>query len=448
MKKFIYSLIVTILALCPMLAFGDVAVAVDNGGVVTAENGEIVESKAYDYTKAFVQNEDNNNPDYDVRLSNRASYLKGVIEGIGYEVAEQSFPYINKYTKSNHNASNLIATLDNPNTDKYVVISCNYDNAEGLVSSILKSDGTSSNGVGVGITLAIMEKLNGVNIDYDIQFVFFAGSELGLLGSKNYISEMGKEDKENLLLMINISGVGAGDNTYLYDDEMHWEHYDYLYNIAKDSNIPLQKVPVDKKVILAEEQNIGLAYNHQGLLSDNATFIADRLPTISFFSGNYTNIGFVQSAKHGTIFGSSNDTLSKFDEIFGDNGKKQMNDMVSLVEKIVTDKKLGEVMARSIQNKPDYSFFSTKDNSILIISCVVAGVVVVSMIVIYMVLKSKADKSKDPIKPLYFDIDMILRETDNEKDDTNNQNAKPKDPFGLDDDNDNNNNNDENPFGY
>lgn len=448
MKKLIYSMLIIILALSPVAFFSDSVIAKANENTDGLKNANEIVSPAYEYMKAFVSYPDNKISDYQNRMANRADYLTNVLEDMGYNVERQYFKYNNQFNNNaTEQACNLSVTKKTEKkTDKYVIIAANYDNAENLLPSIQNSDGATANGVGVGVALALADGLKNIKLDYNVKFVFYGASEIGLLGSRFYVDHMTETEKANLLLMINIWGIGAGDNTYLYDDELHWEHYDYIYNVAKDNGIPLSKMPVDKKVILATESNIGLDYNHQALLSDSTPFIAKRLPTISFFSGNYTAEGFVQSASYGSIMGTSNDTLAKFDEIFGSSGKQKMNDAVTLVEKLLTDGVFGQMMANSIANKPDYSFFTNKSNGIVIIKSVIAALAIVAMIIAYMALKSKGEKSNDPIKPMYIDIDQFI----NANSDPNNINGadnkggdKPEDPFGLDDKKDDNN-----PFGY
>lgn len=454
MKKFILTILTFVIALCPMLAVNNVAYA---EAEVSAKTIDIEEDKAYNYLVDFVSGENKNEPDYQKRQQIRANYLKETIVSMGYDVSqikEESFSYINRYINNNtvttERAVNLVVTKKAKiDTNKFIIISANYDNAEGLTKNILNTDGTSSNGVGVATVLAIMDELKYVDLDFNIEFVFFAASEVGLQGSQYYVDQIKTANRFNdLLLMINIWGIGAGDNSYLYDDEMHWQHYDYIYNIAKENNLGFNKMPTDKKVIAAPEPNIGLEYNHQALLSDVAPFIAKRLPTISLFSGNYTNKGFVQSKNYGNIAGTSNDTIEKFNEIFGNKGKKQMNNAVELVTKIVTNEVFTTKMLSSINNKPDYTNFSTHNDTIVIATGVVVGLILLAMVIGYIIIKNRADKSNDPIKPLYIDIDQFVGPNGTIKgiDDEQDTNL---DPFGLDDDKEhkNNNNNNDNPFG-
>lgn len=437
MKKAICSILVALLLVFPICFVGE--------NVAYAEGKEEVVSKAYDYAKEFVTTESNNVVGYADRMLNRREYLKGVVARLGYdEIVEQKFKYNNQYNNNqSEETANLIVTKKaKTETTKTVIIGTNYDNAEGLVASIQNSQGATSNGTSVGVVLALMEELKDVDLNFNVKFVFFGASELGLLGSRYFVDNMTTAEKNDLLLMINLSGIGAGDNTYLYDDEIHWEHYDYALNKAKSSNVVVSELPVDKKIILAMEGNIGLEYNHQALLNDVTPFIAKRLPTLLMFSGNYVTGGYVQSKQYGTIMQTKDDTMAKFDEIFGNSGKQKMNDAVTLVKAIITDEVFDKIMARSVQNKPDYSFFTTSSAGIVAVRWVTVAVAIIAMVVTYAVLKSRGDKSNDPIKPIFMGVDPFVQANADPNGFDKNE-EKPQDPFGLDDDN----NTDDNPFG-
>lgn len=451
MKKFILSILTFIIALCPMFAVNNVAYAIE------AKATTVVESKAYDYLVDFVSGSNKNEADYQKRQKVRADYLKDTIIGIGYPEdsidESEKVKYVNKFNSNAiEEAVNLkVVKKASVETKNFVIVSANYDNAEGLTKDILNSDGTSANGVGVATVLAIMEEIKDIPLEYNVEFVFFGASEVGLQGSRYYVDQLNSANRLNdLLLMINIWGIGAGDNSYLYDDEMHWKHFDYIANISKENNLGFNKIPADKKVIGALEPNIGLEYNHQALLTDVAPFIAKRLPTISLFSGNYTNKGFVQSKNYGSLMQTSNDTIEKFNEIFGDKGKVQMNNAVTLVKTLLSNNLFADMMQSSINDKPDYSQFSTHNDTIVIATGVVVGLIILLMVITYVVIKNKADKSNDPIKPLYIDIDQFvgpngtIKGVDDEPQDID------LDPFGLDEDKDKknkDNNNNDNPFG-
>ncbi len=449
MKKFILSILTFVIALCPMFAVNNVAYAKESTKTATT-----VESKAYDYLVDFVSGENKSTVGYQERQKVRVNYLKNKALSMGYEASQidesEKVKYVNRFNSNAiEEAINLKitkkATVD---TKKFVVVAANYDNAEGLTEDILNSDGTSSNGVGVATVLAIMEEIKDIPLNFNVEFVFFGASEIGLQGSSYYVNQLKINNRlDDLLLMVNIWGIGAGDNSYLYDDEMHWKHYEYISNIASKNNLGFNKMPADKKVFGVVEPNIGLEYNHQALLSDVAPFIAKRLPTISLFSGNFTSKGFVQSKNYGNLMQSSNDTIEKFNDVFGDKGKIQMNDAVALVKAVLTNDVFVDMMQTSINEKPDYSKFSTHNDTIVIVTGVVVGLILLIMVVVYFVLKNRADKSNDPIKPLYIDIDQFVGPNGTIKgfDDEPQEHI---DPFGLDDDKDNkNNNNNNNPFG-
>ena len=55
-----------------------------------------------------------------------------------------------------------------------------------------------------------------VETQYTIKYVFFGAEETGMHGSREYVNSLTEKEKDNIVLMINIDSILAGDNLYLY----------------------------------------------------------------------------------------------------------------------------------------------------------------------------------------------------------------------------------------
>ena len=54
---------------------------------------------------------------------------------------------------------------------------------------------------------------------YTIRFIAFGAGESGLLGSYAYLNQMSQEEFENIIAMIDLDSLIAGDIAYVYSDE-------------------------------------------------------------------------------------------------------------------------------------------------------------------------------------------------------------------------------------
>ena len=73
---------------------------------------------------------------------------------------------------------------------KRIVIGAHYDNASSLYNgySATGGQGVSDNGGGVAVLLELARRFKNVSLDFDLEIVFFGAEELGLVGSRHYVS--------------------------------------------------------------------------------------------------------------------------------------------------------------------------------------------------------------------------------------------------------------------
>lgn len=75
-------------------------------------------------------------------------------------------------------------------------------------------------------------------------------------GSKEYVNSLTKKEKDNIVLMINIDSILAGDNLYLYGGRINdkgvvkdVEAVNKAFEIAKKANLPMQLTPKEMLII-------------------------------------------------------------------------------------------------------------------------------------------------------------------------------------------------------
>jgi hypothetical protein len=119
-------------------------------------------------------------------------------------------------------ATNLVLTLPGKVKDK-IVVGAHFDSWD-------LGQGAVDNGLGSTIIYNLACQMKKINPDnyYTVEFVWFTGEELGLIGSKNYV-RMHKNDKIIAYLNFDMTGYPIGFNTMGFD-----EYKPFLQNLVKD----------------------------------------------------------------------------------------------------------------------------------------------------------------------------------------------------------------------
>ncbi|GAA0741148.1 M20/M25/M40 family metallo-hydrolase [Clostridium oceanicum] len=130
--------------------------------------------------------------------------LKKQIESYGYKTKVQKVPFddFDENGKTMEETQNLIATKksSSKHSKGTIIISAHYDCTEDSV-------GANDNGSGIAVTMEIARLLKESSSNYDLEFIFFGGEELGSIGSSYYIENLSAKDKKNIKADINIDSV-------------------------------------------------------------------------------------------------------------------------------------------------------------------------------------------------------------------------------------------------
>ena len=147
-------------------------------------------------------------------------YLGKRLEEYGYSMQLQTFPYdLQKNFRVNSEAdvfwnvdvteegkdgvSQNIIAIKKPDNDDYnniIIISAHYDTTYGY--------GVIDNATGVAVLMEVARLTAPLNLDVEIRFILFSGEEIGLLGSRYYVSKLPQEKKSKILANINLDYIG------------------------------------------------------------------------------------------------------------------------------------------------------------------------------------------------------------------------------------------------
>jgi aminopeptidase YwaD len=122
------------------------------------------------------------------------------------------------------------------NNDSMTVFSAHYDHLGGLGKKIF-FPGANDNASGVSMVLNIMRYYKAHPPVYKTLFIFFAGEEAGLLGSK-YFTESKAIDLQKIKFLINLDLLGTGDDGIMVvNGAIHQKEFGLLTKINTENNL-------------------------------------------------------------------------------------------------------------------------------------------------------------------------------------------------------------------
>jgi Zn-dependent M28 family amino/carboxypeptidase len=125
---------------------------------------------------------------------------------------------------------NLIAQTAQGDEGRVVVVGAHLD-------SVAEGPGINDNGSGTSTILAIAEKIAAFRFQpkNKIRFVWFAAEELGLLGSKFYVSSLSSVEQKNILAMLNFDMLSSSNYVrFVYDGDSFSEGSGFIERIFVD----------------------------------------------------------------------------------------------------------------------------------------------------------------------------------------------------------------------
>ncbi len=275
-------------------------------------------------------------------------------------------PYFQDFSYKGVTSQNVIGKIDNPNTDKNIIIGAHYDGLRSLYG-LQGGDGAYDNGSGVGAMIQAARELIAIgNLSTDITFVAFGAEEKGMYGSLFMVSEMSTKEIADTVLMISIDCISAGDYLYFYTGETENALNGYMLNLSDSLSVDVKAYPYDKHAtFITTSEAAGLDYSHVALLSDNAPFMAAGINVTLLFGYNMESriLPPSESLTHPDIAHSTGDTLENVETLYG---YEQVNSRIDGAAKLVTAiASGGEIInvSESIENTSFLnSFFAGYEN--------------------------------------------------------------------------------------
>ncbi|CAN7431809.1 M28 family peptidase [Knoellia sp. LjRoot47] len=207
------------------------------------------------------------------------SYVKGKLDAAGFVTTVQSF------STSSGTSSNLVAEWPAGDPDHVVMLG-------GHLDSVANGAGINDNGSGSAGILesALTYAASGQSAKNRLRVAFWGAEELGLLGSKHYMSTLSTADKDRIEVYLNVDMIGSPNPGYfVYDDNPAGNGArDELTSWYTAKGIPWEYIDVQGR-------------------SDHAAFRSYGIPTAGIFSGAETLKTSSQAQKWGGTGGRAFD---------------------------------------------------------------------------------------------------------------------------------------------
>lgn len=162
-------------------------------------------------------------------------------------------------------SQNIIATLKpkkESKDTKTLVIGAHYDGVD--------TPAANDNASGIATVLEIAKLLSKESVNCNVKFIAFGSEETGLVGSSYYVQQLNPNEASNIIGMINLDMVGAGDKLF-------------IHTLLKDS----KTVPAELAEACAKDFNYTYIRNEFDR-SDHVPFAENGIGEVFFEYGPYT----------------------------------------------------------------------------------------------------------------------------------------------------------------
>ncbi len=305
-------------------------------------------------------------------------YVSTRMTNLGYSVSTQEFTVVSQ----NKTTKNIICKKAKEGAKKTIIIGCQWDNNYDLLQG--NPDGAYESGAAIASLTLIAEKMATVDLDYNLEIVFFGAGAYNWAGAKHYVKELSAEQKSNIALMINLSFLGAGDNIYMYSRDKAVNYNDYFYAVANKANLAISAVPQDKRIISTSLDSDSIyEYSHFGMFGNNYYFMNELIPSVSYISFNWTDKSipaWVELSGKSNVYGTSDDTFENMIKRVGkDNIVKNLNTVVNSVLGTIVDQ--GNLLELDAFKNPDEVNAFARSNEAYYIFSIAFKVLIVGLII-------------------------------------------------------------------
>jgi Zn-dependent M28 family amino/carboxypeptidase len=248
-----------------------------------------------------------------------AEYIAAIFQAIGYTPETQ--PFTAESDGGTITSANVVA-IKNGDSAQEIIVGAHYDSPKAGL-------GADDNASGVAVMIEAAKLVKDASTPYTIRFIAFGAGESGLLGSYAYLNQMSQAEFENIVGMIDLNSLVAGDIPYVLSDEGSQSSVrDWALEWASGNGLNLQTV---------RNADLNDPANSKGV-SDFAPFRNAGIPFAFFQAANWTlgdKKGRIQVdtryGEKGVIRNTPDDTLTYLDSTFPGRVDEHLNLYISVL---------------------------------------------------------------------------------------------------------------------
>lgn len=299
-------------------------ILIDTAGTAPEISAEIrFGEPAYQYVE-YIQDHLGNRLAGTQREQDAANYILSELGKAGYtlEALEvQPFDFVND--GQTLQSRNIIAEKKGQ-SEKLIVVGAHYDSID--------NHGVEDNGSGLAVVLEMATRLAKVQVPYSIRFIFFGAEEGRPLakGGAYYVSTLTAAEKQNILLMINLDSIMAGDKSYIFGGRYQSNGSVTNFWAAEQAKQIADGLGMDMLLTPAMDANLNAPSDR----SDHVYFMAAGIPYVFFWAGNLDLLPISelrQTEKLGKILHTRNDNLDVINENFPGRAGERLADYAALL---------------------------------------------------------------------------------------------------------------------
>lgn len=220
-----------------------------------------------------------------------ADYIQQSLEGYGLVAIRQRVKgRVNNKPIVSHN----VFTTINGDSSQQVVIAAHFDSTGEKTGSL----GATDNASGVAVLLSVAKILSEQpNLPLSLTLAFFGAEEFEMQGSTHYVNALSKQQKSNLVGMVNLDTVAGGDILYVHSaaaKPYDCEHPNrYAYDpILRDLLLAFHQADPQKTLgFQMHAENSKFPAGETGGWSDHKPFACQGIPVAYIEATNMSLLG-------------------------------------------------------------------------------------------------------------------------------------------------------------
>ena len=315
----------------------------------------------------------------------------------------QTFTFESVFSSIYETSQNIIFEYESgKDTDKKIIIGTHYDavafknGSLQTKENIVESESVTGSAGNVATLLVLAKYLPSLNLNFDVEIVFFGAGESNNAGSNFYTQGITDEEKKNILCYINFDSIAVGKYTYFYVDEVSNKLSNLISDVASNgnTNVSMVKTYNLSKVMTDNTNELGLNYYHLAMNSDNYSFMKNGITAINFFAGDYSYgvaLGLNEYENNEIIKYTENDNLDYISKTYGSESiTKNLYDVYKTVCLTLTDSNLESAIMSAKNSLNWFYMFFGNENLVVYLSVIAFIIFVIIALYIYHKLEIKS----------------------------------------------------------